>query len=186
MKNDKDSTFSQQDLIMNQQRQEFYNKLNENLEENKNYFLDILTRTDNSARLLQWITDNNINPYSVFPEYLAGSYCGLESFVSLYTSLTYHEKHAEVTYLKIKRKNSDGHDFELHPQVVLRHPTDSDFKEGVMRDLDLKEADPFDGEVFVYEFEVLKSLDDYIETYNRVEEECKKLWEEHDILFGRI
>jgi hypothetical protein len=186
MKNDKDSAFSQQDLIMNQQRQEFFNKLNESLEENKKYFLDILTRTDNSARLLQWIIDNNINPYSVFPGYLAGSYCSLEYFVSLYTSLTSHEKHAEVTYLKIKRKNSDGHEFELYPQVVLRHPTDSEFKEKVMRDLDLKEVDPFDGEVFVYEFEDLNSLDDYIETYNRVEKERIKLEEELDILLGRI
>jgi hypothetical protein len=165
---------------MNQQRQDFYHKLNESLEENKKYFLDILTRTDNSAKLLQWIIDDNINPYAVFPEYLAGSYCGFEAFISLYTSLTYFEKHAEVTYLNIKGKNSNGREFELGPKVILRHPTDSDFKEGVMRDLNLKEVDSFDGEVFVYEFEVLKSLDEFIETYNRVEKEHLNLHEEMD------
>jgi hypothetical protein len=165
---------------MNQQRQDFYHKLNESLEENKKYFLDILTRTDNSAKLLQWIIDNNINPYAVFPEYLAGSYCGFEAFISLYTSLTYFEKHARVTYLNIKRKNSNEREFEPGPKVILRHPTDLDFKEGVMRDLNLKEVDSFDGEVFVYEFEVLKSLDEFIETYNRVEKEHLDLSEEMD------
>jgi hypothetical protein len=170
---------------MTEQEQKLLNKFLSSIEEDENFFKEIMTRTDEDARLLQWIVNNNINPYGVFPYYIAGNLSALQSFVSIYFKMTYQRKHGEINYVNVERKSSShDHVDDLGPRVVFVGKWEDNFYDEVKKELNLPD-DELPWESYTYDFDILENVDAFIETYNRVEDYHKNLYEEHSKLSDR-
>lgn len=170
---------------MTEQEQKLLNKFLSSIEEDENFFKEIMTRTDEDARLLQWVVNNNINPYGVFPYYIAGSLSTLQSFVANYNKMVYQRKHGEINYVNVERKSSShDHVDDLGPRVVFVGKWEDNFYDEVKKELNLPD-DELPWESYTYDFDILENVDAFIETYNRVEDYHKNLYEEHSKLSDR-
>lgn len=170
---------------MTEQQQKLLNKFLSSIEEDKKFFKEIMTRTDEDARLLQWIVNNNINPYGVFPYYVAGGLSTLQSFVATYNKMVYQRKHGEINYVNVERTSSShDHVDALGPSVVFVGKWEDNFYDEVKKDLNLPD-DELPWESYTYEFDILENVDAFIETYTRIEDYRKNLYEENSKFLNR-
>lgn len=159
---------------MNEQQQNLLNKFLRAIESDKNVYIDIMSRSDDSSKLLQWVVNNDINPYGIFPHWCASCLSELQSFVMLHSMICYYKNHGEFNYVNITKNG-----YDQGPRITFRCRSEPNFYEEIKKDFELKDSDPFDGEEYSYEFEIIQSLDEFIRIYNEHEEYHLKLYEEH-------
>jgi len=162
---------------MNNPQQNLLNKFMNDIEESKKYYIDIMSREDDSAKFIKWIIDNDINPFGVLPDGRAEQMSFLEGVCALYSHLQYcFVDDGDVTFTKIT-KILNEFEYTLSPKLVFCHFTEKNFQDYAIKSLDLKTEDTFDG-VISYKFEKINTLDEFIEEYNRVEEDYKSIHKE--------
>ena len=104
---------------MNNSQQNLLNKFMNAIEESKKYYIDIMSREDDSAKFIKWIIDNDINPFSVLPDGRAGQMSFLEGVCSLYSHLQYcFVDDGDVTFTKIT-KILNEFECPLSPMLVF-------------------------------------------------------------------
>lgn len=158
------------------------NKYIESFEESKNIYLRVMNKDlDNDAALLmRWIVNNNINPYGVFPDYMAGAMGSLEGFDGLYCQL-HHALYddGDVSFVKIiySTQWEPGGLITTHtlsPRVVFFWKGETNLVERVKEVVYL----PRENDVVDFNVEVMQYVQEYIEEYEKVEKERRKLDEE--------
>lgn len=167
-----------------EQAQAKLQKYIDSFEESKQIYLRVMNKEidNDAATLMRWIVNNGINPYEVFSQYDAGAMSSLEGFDGLYCQL--HNalcNHCDACFVKIFYKTkfeSCGKEIICEhtnsPMVVFYWSGENNFAEKVREGMFL----PMEDDVFDFQVEVLKNVDEYIKEYERVEEECRKLDEE--------
>lgn len=104
---------------MNNPQQNLLNKFMNDIEESKKYYIDIMSREDDSAKFIKWIIDNDINPFSVLPNGRAEQMSFLEGICSLYSHLKYcFVDDGDVTFTKIT-KILNEFEHPLSPMLVF-------------------------------------------------------------------
>jgi hypothetical protein len=171
-----------------EQAQAKLQKYIDSFEESKQIYLRVMNKEldNDAATLMRWIVKEDINPYGVFPEYIAGAMSSLEGFDGLYCQL--HNalcNHCEACFVKISYKTKWGNIVSEHthsPMVVFYWSGENNLAEKVRKGMFL----PMEDEVFDFKVEVLNNVNEYIEEYERVEEEHRKLHEELKHLYPEL
>lgn len=139
----------------------------------RRYFIQIMSETNDAAKLMQWIVDNKVNAYSVFPPDSAGSCSCLETFGGLY-SILHHALYddGEVSFVKTSYTTESEWgtvEHEQYPTVVFAWKGETNFEETVKRICLDEFFVPFREEVVDFHLEVLDGVDAYIKEWERVD-----------------
>jgi hypothetical protein len=163
---------------MNTKQQEYLNKLLSDEEKSKKFFEKVIEEDNAAAHLLRWIIDNDIMPYNVFPNYMAGQFYSIRGIAYLYSILTHALfDDGDIEFLKITKIYESGYKRKEYPRIVFNWRGEDNFHIHVIDVLQLPHEDFMGEEKISYEFGVLSDVYEYIEEYEIVEKEEKELEE---------
>lgn len=164
---------------MNTKQQNYLNKLLSEVEESKKFFEKFIKEDNDAAHLLRWMIDNDIVPYNVFPNYMAGQFYSILGIDYLYSILTHALfDDGDIEFLKITKIYQSGYKRKEYPRIVFNWKGEDNFHTHVIDVLQLPQEDFFGDEKISYEFEVLSGVYEYITEYEIAKKEEKELLKE--------
>lgn len=165
---------------MNTKQQNYLNNLLSKVEESKKFFEEFIDENNSAAHLLRWMIDNDIMPYNVFPNYIAGEFYSIPGIDYLYSILTHALfDDGDIEFLKITKVYESGYKIKEYPRIVFNWKGEDNFHTHVIDVLQIPQEDFFEDEKISYEFEVLSDVYEYIKEYEIVQKEERELFGEN-------